>query len=435
MKVLVVGSGGREHALCWKLKESKRVSEVFAAPGSDALSLDGVRSVRISERDHDGLIHFANEEGIDLTIVGPEVPLVNGIVDDFTTAGLRIFGPSGAAAQLEGSKEFAKKIMVEYGIPTAKYEAFTDLEKAKAYVSKEGAPIVVKADGLAAGKGVIVCETEEEAFNALDEIMGNRTFGDAGSLVVIEECLRGEELSLMAFVHGELVIPMVPAQDHKRAFDGDSGPNTGGMGAYSPVPHIVASLVEEAEHTILRPMAKAMVAEGVPFTGILYAGLMMTEDGPKVIEFNARFGDPETQVVLPRLKSDLVDVIEGLLKGDEVVLEWSEEACAGVVLASVGYPGSYPKGVAMDIPVDTVLLDGQKWFHAGTKFEDGQWKTNGGRVILLSSLGTDLQEAFRKTYYIINESSWDGLFYRSDIGKRAITLSSLDGNDSSSILK
>ncbi|MBU9721258.1 MULTISPECIES: phosphoribosylamine--glycine ligase [Bacillaceae] len=435
MKLLVVGSGGREHAMCCKLMESKKTTKVFAAPGSDGMSLDGVSSTGISELDHVRLVQFAKEEGIDLTIVGPEVPLVNGVVDEFEAEGLRIFGPSKAAAQLEGSKEFAKKIMVDYNIPTAKYQAFSDLEAAKAYVVENGAPIVVKADGLAAGKGVVVAETVADALTALDEIMGDRAFGEAGSMVVIEECLRGEELSLMAFVSGETVVPMVPAQDHKRAFDGDAGPNTGGMGAYSPVPHIDAAIVEEAERTILRPMAKAMVAEGVPFTGILYAGLMVTEDGPKVIEFNARFGDPETQVVLPRLESDLVDVVEAVMSGEELALSWTEEACAGVVLASEGYPGSYEKGVSFDVPVN--LSPGQKWYHAGTKEvvgQKGQWETNGGRVILLSSLGVDFKDALERTYRVLDNSTFNGLFYRSDIGSRALNASIENGNASLSKL-
>ncbi|MDG5785939.1 phosphoribosylamine--glycine ligase [Evansella sp. AB-P1] len=421
MKVLVIGTGGREHALCWKLKESMEVDEVFAAPGSDGMAKDGITTVNIAEGDHDGLLHFAKENNIGMTIVGPEAPLVSGIVDVFQKEGLTIFGPTKGAAAIEGSKQYAKEIMRKYHIPTAEYEVFTDIDLAKAYVKKQGAPIVVKADGLAAGKGVFVAETEEAALDALDEIMGERTFGEAGASVVIEECLRGEELSLMAFVNGEVVVPMVPAQDHKRAFDGDTGPNTGGMGAYSPVPHIDSSLVQEAEKTILRPMAKAMVVEGVSFTGILYAGLMMTEDGPKVIEFNARFGDPETQVVLPRLQTDLLEVFQQVLNGNELKLSWSEKACAGVVLASEGYPGSYEKGTLMSIP-EAADTD-QKWFHAGTKKTDTGWVTNGGRVILLSTLGSDLELAFEKTYESLNKQEWNGLFYRSDIGKRALSLS------------
>jgi len=431
MKVLVIGGGGREHALCWKLQESKLVEEVFAAPGSDGMTADGIRSIGIAESDHGALIQFAKEEEIGLTIVGPEAPLVAGIVDAFQQEGLTVFGPSERAAAIEGSKQFAKELMKKYQIPTAKYEVFTNVELAKAYVREQGAPIVVKADGLAAGKGVIVAETVEEAVDALDEIMGERTFGDAGSVVVIEECLVGEELSLMAFVHGNTVVPMVPAQDHKRAYEGDTGPNTGGMGAYSPVPHIGDDLVKVAEEEILRPMARGMVLEGVSFTGILYAGLMMTVDGPKVIEFNARFGDPETQVVLPRLKTDLVEVFQEVMAGNELELEWSSEACAGVVLASEGYPGNYEKGTFFET---SVVGGGQKWFHAGTKKEDAAgskagWVTNGGRVILLSTLSVDLHTAFEETYQQLNGNEWNGLFYRKDIGRRALTLSDSSFDD------
>ena len=427
MKVLVIGSGGREHALSWKLKESKLVTQVFAAPGSDGITSEGVISVDISASDHTGLIQFAKEQQIDLTIIGPEDPLVNGIVDLFQEENLAVFGPTKAAAVLEGSKQFAKEIMRKYDIPTAEYEVFNDVEKAKEYVKKQGAPIVVKADGLAAGKGVVVAETVQEALDALDQMMEDRSFGEAGSVVVIEECLRGEEVSLMAFVHEETVIPMVPAQDHKRAFDGDEGPNTGGMGAYSPVPHIDSKLIEEAESAILRPMAKAMVQEGVPFTGILYAGLMITEVGPKVIEFNVRFGDPETQVVLPRLKTDLMEVFLKVMQGEEFKLNWSEEACAGVVLASKGYPGKYQKDVGFQIPAET--KSGQKWFHAGTKQNSGEWETNGGRVLLISTIGRDLNSAIGDTYELLNSNSWNGLFYRNDIGKRATSLSASLSNE------
>lgn len=418
LKVLVIGSGGREHALCWKLQQSKKVSEVFAAPGSDGMANDGVTVIDIPISDHGGLIAFAKEAKIDLTIVGPEEPLVNGIVDDFQKEGLTIFGPSKKAAKLEGSKQFAKEMMKKYQIPTAAFATFTNLEEAKQYVLKQGAPIVIKADGLAAGKGVVVAETEKEAIDALETIMGERTFGDAGNVVVIEECLRGEELSLMAFVHEEFVIPMVPAQDHKRAYDGDSGPNTGGMGAYSPVPHIEQKWIDEAVTSVLQPMAKAMVEENVPFTGVLYAGLMMTETGPKVIEFNARFGDPETQVVLPRLETDLIDVILGVLEKREMELSWDENACVGVVLASEGYPVQYETG--QSVLLQEQLLPGQKWFHAGLKKEGNQWLTNGGRVVLLSTIAKDLPTAIDKTYEILNKHEWEGLFYRSDIGRRAV---------------
>lgn len=426
MKVLVIGSGGREHALAWKFAQSDKVSEVLVAPGSDAIDDEpGCRSVAVPENDHSALISLAQKEGVGLTMVGPEAPLVAGLVDDFQKAGLKVFGPSKAAATIEGSKQFAKDIMKKYNIPTAEFETFTDLEEAKAYVRRVGAPIVVKADGLAAGKGVVVAETADEALNALDEMMGDRKFGDAGESVVIEECLRGEELSYMAFVHGRKVVPMVTAQDHKRAFEGDTGPNTGGMGAYSPVPHLDGEWLKKAEETVLRPMAEAMADEGVPFTGILYGGLMITENGAKVIEFNARFGDPETQVILPRLKSDLAEVIDRVLSGEEPELEWTDEACVGVVLASEGYPGSYEKGIPFDLP-DVADPDKQRWFHAGSKkaetekltgggVSSQQWQTNGGRVLLLSTLAPDLTGALESTYASLNRGTWNGLFYRKDI--------------------
>ncbi|MGJ9382174.1 phosphoribosylamine--glycine ligase [Salipaludibacillus sp. CF4.18] len=423
MKILVIGSGGREHALAWKFAQSSKVTEVIVAPGSDAINeLAGCRSIQADMSNHSSLVDLAKTEEVSLTVVGPEAPLVAGLIDDLQAAGLKAFGPTKAAAELEGSKQFAKDLMEKYHIPTAAFESFTDLEKAKAYIQKVGAPIVVKADGLAAGKGVVVAETEAEALEALDKMMGERTFGDAGESVVIEECLRGEELSFMAFVHGNTVIPMVTAQDHKRAFEGDTGPNTGGMGAYSPVPHLDGDWLKKAEMSILRPMAGAMVTEGVPFTGILYAGLMITEQGPKVIEFNARFGDPETQVVLPRLKTDLVDVIESVLNEEELALEWAEEACVGVVLASEGYPGSYEKGTVFHLPeVDDKAS--QLWFHAGSVKNDsdaGGWKTNGGRVLLLATVAPSLKEALSTTYDVLARSEWNGLFYRKDIAHQLV---------------
>lgn len=423
MKILVIGSGGREHALAWKFTQSKRVSEVIVAPGSDGINgMTGCRSVNVDMSDHSALVALAKKEQVALTIVGPEAPLVAGLVDDFQEAELKVFGPTKAAAEIEGSKYFAKQLMQKYHIPTAEFETFTDLAEAKQYVEKVGEPIVVKADGLAAGKGVVVAESVEEAIEALDQMMGERTFGDAGESVVIEECLRGEELSFMAFVHENTVVPMVTAQDHKRAFEGDTGPNTGGMGAYSPVPHLDGDWLKKAEMSILRPMAGAMMTEGVPFTGILYAGLMITEDGPKVIEFNARFGDPETQVVLPRLNTDLVDVIESVLDGVELELDWSDEACVGVVLASEGYPGSYDKGTAFQVP-EVVNAEKQLWFHAGSVKDNTKkdsWKTNGGRVLLLSTLAPTLKEALASTYNVLSQGSWNGLFYRKDIAHQLV---------------
>ncbi len=419
MKVLVIGKGGREHAICWKFAQSPNVTEVIAAPGSDGMR-SVARCVPIEEHEADDLLTFSAEENIGLVVIGPEAPLVNGLADRFTEAGIRVFGPSQKAAQVEGSKEFAKTLMKKHAIPTGDYAVFTELDRAKDYVRKHGAPIVIKADGLAAGKGVVVAMTETEAFKALEDMLDSKQFGEAGARVVIEEYVAGEECSLMAFVHGETVVPMVVAQDHKRAFEGDRGPNTGGMGAYSPVPHLNEKTIAEAEEQILRRMAKAMSEEGCPFTGILYAGLMITEKGPKVIEFNARFGDPETQVVLPRLKTPLDDVIVSVLNGEEKEILWAEEACLGVVLASEGYPDGYEKGQVLD----SNLLkseEGQLFFHAGTKNTEAGWVTNGGRVGIVTSLANTLEQAKSAAYNDLARVKLDGLFYRSDIGNRAIS--------------
>lgn len=333
MNVLVIGRGGREHALAWKFAQSEKVEKVYVAPGNEGMR-DVATPVDIDENDFDALVLFAKENNVELTFVGPEIPLMNGIVDRFKEEGLRVFGPNKAAAVIEGSKAFTKELMKKYDIPTAAYETFTDYEEAVQYIQKVGAPIVIKADGLAAGKGVTVAMTLEEALQAVKEMLQDVKFGAASKKVVIEEFLDGQEFSLMAFVNGTTVHPMVIAQDHKRAFDGDKGPNTGGMGAYSPVPQIPESAVQEAIQTVLHPTAKAMIEENRSFTGILYAGLILTNDGPKVIEFNARFGDPETEVVLPRLENDLVDVCNAVLDESELTLQWSEEAVIGVVLAS-----------------------------------------------------------------------------------------------------
>ncbi|RXJ02378.1 phosphoribosylamine--glycine ligase [Anaerobacillus alkaliphilus] len=417
MKVLVIGSGGREHAIAWKCAQSKKVEQVFVAPGNEGMS-NIATLVQISEANTNDLILFAKQENIDLTIVGPEVPLLNGLVNEFQENGLVVFGPRKEAALIEGSKSFAKEIMQKYQIPTGFFETFTNFSEAKAYVEQKGAPIVIKADGLAAGKGVVVAMTEAEAIAALVDMLEKDTFGDAGRKVVIEEYLAGEELSLMAFVNDEVVIPMVGAQDHKRVFDGDEGPNTGGMGAYSPVPQFSQEDVENAVEKILVPMAKAMKQEGRAFTGILYAGLMMTEAGAKVIEFNARFGDPETQVVLPRLENDLVDVLLALLNGEPVDLSWSNNAVVGVVLASKGYPGSYEKGKKFsgleNLSKDSLL------FHAGSKKINGDFVTNGGRVLLLASVAPNLLEAQQAVYKDIINIESDSLFYRNDIGSKAI---------------
>ncbi|SDC56853.1 phosphoribosylamine--glycine ligase [Shouchella lonarensis] len=417
MNVLVVGQGGREHALAWKLGQSARVDTVYVAPGNDGIKLVA-ECVAIEENDVDQLLSFAKVHQVGLTVIGPEVPLLAGIVDAFKEAGLAVFGPSKEAAMLEGSKSYAKEIMHRYNIPTAKSMTFSHYDEAVRYVQQQGAPIVIKADGLAAGKGVTVATTEEEALRALETMMSTRAFGEAGETVVIEECLQGEEVSLMAFVHGETVIPMVPAQDYKRAFNGDKGPNTGGMGAYSPVPHCPPDLVTQITETILNPTATAMVREGRPFTGILYAGLMLTEAGPKVIEFNVRFGDPETQVVLPRLESDLVEVMLTLLSGEKPALSWSDEAVVGVVLASTGYPGAYEKGA----PIQGIEAAAEKGlvFHAGTTYRENVWRTNGGRVLLGAGRGRTFTEAREKAYHIVNTIDCEGLFCREDIASKTL---------------
>ncbi|MGN7941061.1 phosphoribosylamine--glycine ligase [Virgibacillus sp. 6R] len=417
MKVLIIGQGGREHALVWKAAQSKLVTKVFVAPGNDGMQ-ELATLVPISETDNQGLLDFAKKEAIDFTFVGPEVPLLNGIVNDFQAAGLKIFGPTKEAALIEGSKNFAKELMFKYNIPTADYQTFTDVEQAKAYIEEKGAPIVIKADGLAAGKGVTVAETLDVALNSVTDMLEGGKFGDASRSVVVEEFLAGEEFSLMAFVNGEKVYPMVIAQDHKRAYDNDEGPNTGGMGAYSPVPQISEQVVEQAVETILKPAAKALVSEGRSFTGILYAGLILTTDGPKVIEFNARFGDPETQVVLPRLESDLIEALLAILEDKRVELKWSEKAVLGVVLASKGYPNDYEKGQ----PIGTLQAEQTDAviFHAGTKWQDEQYVNNGGRVLVVSGYGDSIQDAQKQAYELVEKVASPALFYRNDIGNKAI---------------
>ncbi|MDW0117919.1 phosphoribosylamine--glycine ligase [Sporosarcina thermotolerans] len=416
MKVLVIGSGGREHAIARQFKNSASVSEVFVAPGNDGMEKDAV-CVQIAATDFIALASFAKERQIDLTFVGPEQPLAEGIVDYFTEQGLRIFGPTKAAAQIEGSKSFAKDLMKKYGIPTAAYGTFTDADEAKAFIQQQGAPIVVKADGLAAGKGVIVAMTIEEAIEAVDDMIGNQRFGDSSSRVVIEEFLDGEEFSYMSFVHEGQIYPMVIAQDHKRAYDGDKGPNTGGMGAYSPVPQIPEAVIIEAYEKVVVPTVRAMTEEGVSFTGILYAGLILTNEGPKVIEFNARFGDPETQVVLPRMASDFGEFMMALMNEKPFLLEWHEEAMLGVVLASDGYPGDVVNGAKLP---NLALLKGLDVFHAGTKAQGNHFIGNGGRVLLVTAKAGTLKEAQAKVYDGLNQVEWNGFFYRTDIGWRTL---------------
>lgn len=423
LRILVIGRGGREHALACALLRSPRVERVWCAPGNAGMERmdERVTCVPIDELAFAALNAFATEHQVDLAVVGPEVPLFAGVVDELEAAGITVFGPSARAAAIEGSKVFAKELCLAYGIPTAAYAAFDDYEAAEAYIDTQGAPCVIKADGLAAGKGVTVAGTRAEARAALREAMLERRFGAAGDRVVIEEYLEGEELSLLAFVDGEVVRPMVPAQDHKRAYDGDTGPNTGGMGAYSPVPHISADVVDMATETILKPAAAAMVREGRPFRGVLYAGLMLTDDGPKTIEFNCRFGDPETQVVLPRLVSDLADIMLAVARGNgelaDVEIAWSEQAAVCVVLASGGYPGAYRKGLpigGLDDVRDSLV------FHAGTDAVDGHVVTAGGRLLGVTGVGSDLEHARAKAYGDVERISFEGMHFRTDIGHRAI---------------
>jgi phosphoribosylamine--glycine ligase len=413
LPVLIIGRGGREHAMAWKTAQSPLVSKVFVAPGNDGIA-ETFECVNINETETDKLIQFAKENEIHLTIVGPEVALTNGIVDEFQKHNLKIFGPAQAAAQIEGSKQFAKKLMHKHHIPTADFEVFDNYDNAKQYLAKKGAPMVIKYDGLAAGKGVVVAMTPEEANHALQDMLLNNKFGKGK--VVMEEFLSGPEFSLMAFVHGETVLPLAIAQDHKRAYDGDTGPNTGGMGAYTPVPIIPQIAVEEAISTIMLPAAKAMVANGTPFTGILYGGLILTQEGPKVIEFNARFGDPETEVVLPKMKSDMIEVILQLFDGEEPHIEWHDNAFLGVVLASKGYPESFEKGVEIQgIDEANALI-----FHCGTAKKEGKWVNNGGRVLFVVGEGKTLADAQQNAYRSVKNLNCENLFYRTDIGWQAI---------------
>lgn len=418
MKVLVIGRGGREHAICQKFSESNLVEKVYVAPGNPGMK-DVAELVSIEENQHEQLVQFAKENEISLTFVGPETPLLEGVTDRFSAEGLTVFGPTQKAALIEGSKSFAKDLMKKYNIPTAEYEVFTEYEAAVKYVEGKGTPIVIKADGLAAGKGVVVALTIEEATDALKDMLLDQKFGQSSAAVVIEEFLQGEEFSLMAFVNGTQVTPLEIAQDHKRAFDNDQGPNTGGMGAYSPVPQIPSSDVQTAIEKILIPTAKALVKEERSFCGVLYAGLILTSNGPKVIEFNARFGDPETQVILPRMKSDLVSVLFQVLKGEEVKIEWDPSPVIGVVLAANGYPGELEtKGKTFSI---ANLQKEIKVFHAGTdQHDDGSWIINGGRVLLVAAKGPTLGDAKQSVYHYLDKQQWDGLFFRKDIGNRAI---------------
>ncbi len=422
MKVLIIGSGGREHALAWKAAQSEDVSQVFVAPGNAGTAREAkVENIEIGVTEIDKLVEFAKENDISLTIVGPEAPLVMGIVDSFHAAGLRCFGPSKAAARLEGSKRFAKAFLARHRIPTAAYASFTDPAAATDYIRSRGAPIVVKADGLAAGKGVVVAQTEEEAIEAVNRMLAGNAFGDAGHCVVVEEFLRGEEASFIVMVDGEHPLPLATSQDHKPRDNGDKGPNTGGMGAYSPAPVVTPEIHERIMVQIIQPTIQGLAAEGIPYTGFLYAGLMITPDGiPKVLEYNCRFGDPETQPILMRLRSDLVALCNGALdqRLHKATVQWDPRPALGVVMAAGGYPGSYRKeDIITGLPADTPEL---KVFHAGTKALDGEIVTNGGRVLCVTALGENLAEAQRRAYQAVSQIHWEGVYYRTDIGYRAL---------------
>jgi len=423
MKILIVGSGGREHALAWKAKQSPKVSHVFVAPGNAGTALEtGIENVAIQVTDIEGLLSFALARDIGLTIIGPEVPLVNGVVDTFRAAGLACFGPTAQAAQLEGSKSFCKDFMARHGIPTAEYETFTDTELAIAYIERKGAPIVVKADGLAAGKGVIVAQTEAQAIAAVKDMLSGNSFGEAGHRVVIEEFLDGEEASFIVIADGQHALPMATSQDHKARDNGDQGPNTGGMGAYSPAPIVTPEIHQRVMDEVINPTLKGMRDDGLPYTGFLYAGLMISKNGNiKVLEYNCRFGDPETQPIMMRLKSDLVELCQASLNQslDQISTEWDERASLGVVLAAGGYPDDYAQGnVITGLPATE--SEDSKVFHAGTQSKNGQVVTAGGRVLCACALGDSIAEAQTKAYDLCKQIDWQDVYYRTDIGFKAI---------------
>ena len=423
MRILLIGGGGREHALAWKLVQSPNVEKLYAAPGNPGMALlQKCECINLNVDDLEGIADYAEEKSIDLTVVGPEAPLVAGLADVFKRRGLPVFGPSKAAAQLEGSKAFSKELMAKYNIPTAFFKICEDIEAAKAYVEEKGAPLVVKADGLAAGKGVVVAMTKQEALDAIDDMMGDHKFGAAGARVVLEEYMEGEEASLLAFTDGKTVVPMIAAQDHKRVFDGDEGPNTGGMGTYAPAPVMTDILRLKATELVLKPVVAAMAKEGTPYQGCLYAGLMIKGDSVKVVEFNCRFGDPETQVVLPLLDGDLAEIMLACATGtlDKVEVAWHDKAAVCVVMASGGYPESYEKGkeitglAAAEEDKDVVV------FHAGTKEADGKIVTSGGRVLGVTAVDASIKAARDRAYAAVEKIAFEKNFYRKDIAWRAL---------------
>jgi len=423
MKVLVVGHGGREHALAWKMTNSPRVEHVYVAPGNAGTALENnVTNVDIAVTDIEGLKHFAQQNNITLTVIGPEIPLVNGIVDAFSSSGLRCFGPSQAAAQLEGSKSFAKDFLSRHQIPTADYASFTEMAPAKAYVHEKGIPIVIKADGLAAGKGVIIAQNETEAMRAIDDMLAGNRFGEAGHCVVIEEFLQGEEASFIVMTDGKHILPFATSQDHKARDNGDQGPNTGGMGAYSPAPIVTPELHAQIMSEVIEPTVQGMAADGHTYIGFLYAGLMIAQDNTfKVLEFNCRFGDPETQPIMMRLQSDLAQLCHAALDGqlDQMSIQWDQRAALGVVLTAGGYPNPYEQGHIIN-GLTTDQPEDQKIFHAGTAQQDDQIVTSGGRVLCATALGKTVSQAQHKAYALAEQIQWSGIYYRTDIGHKAI---------------
>jgi len=421
MKVLVIGSGGREHAIAWKLSQSKKVEKIYCAPGNGGIK-EIAELVDIKSDDIYGLLDFAKKNKIDLTVVGPETPLVKGIVDIFCKNGLKAFGPFKDVAMLEGSKVFSKNVMKKFSLATADFKVFDNPESAKKYLKETGVPIVIKADGLAAGKGVIIPKTIEEGLKAIDSIMVEKIFGDSGDKVIIEECLEGEEASLLVFTDGKTIVPLESSQDHKRIFDNDKGPNTGGMGAYSPAPIVTKGILEDAINNVFRPMIDGLGKEGKIYKGVLYAGLMMTKDGPMVLEFNVRFGDPETQAILPRLKSDLVDIMIACVEGtlDKIDVKWEKSSCISVVCASKGYPDEYEKDKEISGLEEAGKIKDVIVFHAGTKSKNGKIFTSGGRVLGVTSLGKDIKSAKTNAYKAVDCIKFEGMQYRKDISDKAI---------------
>ena len=419
MRVLVVGGGGREHALVWKIKQSPKVKEIFCAPGNAGTS-EIAENIPIAVDDIEGLLKFALNKEIGLTVVGPEQPLVLGIVDQFELKGLRIFGPNANAAELEGSKAFSKDIMKKYGLPTAEYEIFTSAESAAKYIKDKNCPLVVKADGLAAGKGVLLCKSSDEALAAVDTIMRHRYFGKAGDQIVVEKFLEGQEISVLAFSDGQTVLLMDSAQDHKAVYDGDKGPNTGGMGAYSPAPIFTEIMQQKVRDKIMLPMVRAMRQEGRIYKGILYAGLMLTKTGPQILEFNARFGDPETQPLMVRMDSDIIPIFEACIDGTlgHSSINWKKESSVCVVMAAAGYPGPYQKGEIISGLKNANSIPGVVLFHAGTKEHNGKVITNGGRVLGVTATGKNKEGAIERAYDAVGKVDWKGIHYRKDIGSR-----------------